>query len=414
MTTNMAKDSSSTTSIDLHAWYSGSTAATKCKFFMNGSSTEFATDEISGGSTNWTTDSVTANNLSPSTQYSFLAKFYDANGNLLATTSTFNFSTDTPVKLNTPTYYGTSNVTTSAITVDYLNNVANADYYDINCYTSAGTLVDTQHTTDGTATFTGLSCGTGYKFKCQATSDYQNYYSDSDWSAYSTITYTENGTLGTLSVESYTATPTTISFTVTNLGTGVRYYLDYYKDVSGSWELVGSADHTSNIFNLSSLEENTDYKLVCYAYKSGYDDSNTVTSYISTPSGRPAYFDWTYAGCDINGTPVNSSDGTKSNSYYLYTYSGNISNPIEWYGLIINVQDMYTYKGYESSTPTMNHVSPKTNMLASQYNQVKNAIVWLYNQTFPSNPISISDLSDTDPITTNNFNILREKINLIS
>ena len=72
-------------------------------------------------------------------------------------------------------------------------------------------------------------------------------------------------------------------------------------------------------------------------------------------------------------------------------------------------------KGLGLLPPTMTDVTAGTTILASQYKQVKDAIVWLYNQAFPSNQISIADKTeDIINILASDFNILREKLNGIT
>lgn len=142
------------------------------------------------------------------------------------------------------------------------------------------------------------------------------------------------------------------------------------------------------------------YQLNTY-YRSDYSQTLTLT-----PSLKPS-FDWTYAGCQPDGTLVVGT--LKSSSYRLYV------SATEWNTLISKVEQMYTYKGYQSYTPTMDAAVLGADMLHTQFNQVKNAIGWFYNNSDPSVGVGIADKqADVDDILADDFNILMSKLNNIT
>ena len=194
---------------------------------------------------------------------------------------------------------------------------------------------------------------------------------------------------------------------------GYQYYCD------GALVTTLPDTNPTTSYTFTGLTNGTAYSFKCRAYafqNNTYFYSGFSPEVTATPeNSRPAPFTWRYAGCQSDGTLVDSSDGMKSSSYRLYVAAGNADDQIEWYALIRNVQDMYIYKGYGASIPTMNDVTAGTNMLASQFTQVANAITWLYNTCKSISPVTTSiGLSGSSDILAEDFNTLRLRLNEIT
>ena len=98
----------------------------------------------------------------------------------------------------------------------------------------------------------------------------------------------------------------------------------YYATCNGQTQNNATGD-----FAWSGLNPNAQYQVDYYAVDTtgNYLDSAHAYGYISTQVAvRPDPFDWTYAGCDVFGTPVAGS--AKSSSYRLHVTAA------EWNALI--------------------------------------------------------------------------------
>lgn len=94
MATNIAKRSSTSTSITIGAWYQGSPNAYSAEFFRV-SGSKFGTDYAHPiGSGNWTTSDFTCTGLQPNTTYQFYVNFLGFSGNKLADTGIVSYTTD--------------------------------------------------------------------------------------------------------------------------------------------------------------------------------------------------------------------------------------------------------------------------------------------------------------------------------
>lgn len=297
-----------------------------------------------------------------------------------------------------------------------------ATSYDlIYWYLVNGTLAGstTVSVSSANKTLTGLNYGTTYYFNVRGV----NSAGSSNWASsnppaatvrpkpptinssnitQTSVRITESGMSGkwnTITVYQYESDGVTLKATgmITN---GVGTYIDFTNLTAG----------TTYIFKAkSTVASDGGTTLDSLSYSSNL-------SVTAAANNRPAYFNWTYAKW-VKGAsnPVLGSEKTFEGATDIYVVAGNVNNPIEWYALIRNVQAMYTYKGSGAITPTMTDVTAGTTILASQYKQVKDAIVWLYNQAFPSNQISIADKTeDIINILASDFNILREKLNGIT
>jgi len=170
----------------------------------------------------------------------------------------------------------------------------------------------------------------------------------------------------------------------------------------------GTTTWTTGVGTKTGLAASSSHDFYTIFYdQAGYEVMQTEHFTYATAGAPNPLFDWSYAGCEADGTLV---PGTrKSSEYHLYVSAA------EWNELIDTVTAKYTYKGIPSYTPTMDEAVSGNNMLATQFNQVKNAIGWFYNNSDPSSGIGIANkTADSSNIVYSDFNTLRTKLNGIT
>jgi hypothetical protein len=157
---NIAFDSSTSNSISVHAWYGGSTPAHTCKIFCDSSNKQFNTQSYYGGSTNWTTSVATKTNLSPGTNHTFTAVFYDQAGYEITHTRMDTYSTQasplrpsnfywTTAELNAFNNHGSLTTLTYSRWNAFLDRITEFEVYK---YGSAQTFFNKMTSSDKTLT----------------------------------------------------------------------------------------------------------------------------------------------------------------------------------------------------------------------------------------------------------------------
>lgn len=200
--------------------------------------------------------------------------------------------------------------------------------------------------------------------------------------------------LATPSVEAQEATYNSISLTLSAVSGAQTYYVDIYR-TSDNVNFYNGVQ-SSRYFNFSGLSPNSGYYFYFKVSGSGYRNSNYgyygICYTDSLP--RPGTLNWTYTK-------------TQGNDFYLHHS--------EWNSLIDTVQQWYAYKGYSSYTPTMYTRSAGQDFRAvDDYNRVKNAIGWFFNNSNPESGSGRANKASGDNVSAEDLNWLVYKINSIT
>lgn len=168
-------------------------------------------------------------------------------------------------------------------------------------------------------------------------------------------------------------------------------------------------DNTSGDFSWSGLIPNKQYQITYYVTDTNgyYPTSAPVYENISTLENiKPTNFVWTYAGYNSSGTLVLGTAKMKDYGFYIHHD--------EWNGIISKIQAWYQYKNIPTYCPIMRIVDTNYTFYAeNDFNIIKNAIGYFYNNSNPALGIDIVDKSSGNDIIADELNKIVDKLNNI-
>lgn len=299
METNIAERSSTTTSITVRAWYTGTTRAYKCTFFCEGK--EFATDSIDGGSTNWTTKDVTKTGLEPGTRYTFYAMFIDSNGNAVAYTSNLYAYTNSLPLPSTPSDSVTAKRIDGGFDLSW-GSSTNATSYDLSYYYKINNIktgATSKSVSRTSTTLTDLNYGYTYYFSVQGV----NSHGFSDYTTENPATVAPK--IPTLSSSNITSSSVRIN--VSGM-TGRWNKITIYQYASNGTTLIASGTIYSggNMYlDFTNLVSGTTYifkakSTVTTDQGNSLDSLNLSSGLSVTASSYQRPLNWSWTAAEIN------------------------------------------------------------------------------------------------------------------
>ncbi|MBQ4204777.1 MAG: fibronectin type III domain-containing protein, partial [Thermoguttaceae bacterium] len=226
--------------------------------------------------------SVTVEELSANTEYTFTLTASAANYNDASASVTARTSMET---LATPTGFAVSAATESTISLTW-TDVANATGYTVELV-DGDVAVATQSVNDVAATFEGLDANTEYTFRVQATTLGMN---PSDY-AYVTG-HTDMATLDAPTNLTAAATDTTVTLTWDAVEGAAAYFIEGYGETSDT------------TFTVDELDANTEYTFSVIATADAMYPSAPTTAVVTTEKATLAAPTDLAADADVNSVTL--------------------------------------------------------------------------------------------------------------
>jgi len=226
------------------------------------------------------------------------------------------------------------------------------------------------------------------------------------------------------------------SYTLSNLFYGKTYTLkiwsanDYGHSDYSSESIITTAPQTPTI-SIGTITNNT-INIITGSISGNYDKiriyRQDTGTYLDCSANNYVTFTGLTAGItysfyaksyfyinsttlwSVNNSPTISANiSNRPEKFYWDTskFSGKNCTDLkatEWNRLIQNIRDMYEYKGIPSYTPIMYDVTAGSNFDAvNDFNKIKNAIGYFYNNTDPVSGVGISDKNSGDTVYASYF-----------